>query len=94
MIAEIVIPKLISVSAILSHQARYIDPWLDQCLASVVDGGPTLIEPWVNVSCLWGYVCLYVKDNTLPWSRFPSGDRKLTQCYLNVCTSSAALIQH
>ena len=26
----------------------------DQCWANVVDGGPTLVEHWVDVSCLLG----------------------------------------
>ena len=31
-----------------------IDPMLDQWWARVVDGGSTLIQHWVNVSCLLG----------------------------------------
>ena len=32
---------------------------LDQCWASVVDGGPTLVQHWVDVSCLLG-IPLYI----------------------------------
>ena len=31
-----------------------IPAMLDQCWASVVDGGLTLVQHWVNVSCLLG----------------------------------------
>ena len=37
-----------------SRQTRDIEPLLDQCWASVVDGGPTLNQQWLNVSCLVG----------------------------------------
>ena len=33
---------------------RAIHTRLVQCWASVVDGGPALNQPWVNVSCLLG----------------------------------------
>ena len=32
-----------------SQQTGDIHQWLDQCWSSVVDGGPTLIQPLVNV---------------------------------------------
>ena len=32
------------------------DPMLDQCWANVVDGGPTLVQHWIHVSCLLGYL--------------------------------------
>ena len=38
----------------VSQQARDIDTMLDQCWASVVDGGPTLVKHWVDISCLLG----------------------------------------
>ena len=38
------------------EQARDIEPMLDQCWASVVDGGQTLIQYWVDVFCLLGPV--------------------------------------
>ena len=38
----------------LTKQIRDTDPLLDQCWASVVDGGPTLDQQWVSVSCLLG----------------------------------------
>ena len=34
------------------QQMRGIEPMLGQCWAAVVDGGPTLTQYWVNVSCL------------------------------------------
>ena len=37
-----------------SRQTRDIEPLLDQYWASVVDGGPTLNQQWLNVSCLVG----------------------------------------
>ena len=33
---------------------RHIDPMLDQCWANVVDGGPTLVQLWIDVLCLLG----------------------------------------
>ena len=36
------------------QQTQVIDPMLVQCWASVVDGGPTLDQHWVYVSCLLG----------------------------------------
>ena len=35
-----------------TQQTRYIDPVLGQCWATVCDGGPTLTQHWVDVSCL------------------------------------------
>ena len=37
-----------------SQQTRDVDPMLIQCWANVEDGGPTLNQYWVNVSCLLG----------------------------------------
>ena len=37
-----------------SQQTRDIKPMLGQCLADVVDGGPTLYQQWFNVSCFLG----------------------------------------
>ena len=37
-----------------TQQTRDIDPMLDQCWASVVDGGQTLVQHWVDVSFLLG----------------------------------------
>ena len=34
------------------RQTRHAYPILGQCWLSVVDGGPTLVQHWVNVSCL------------------------------------------
>ena len=39
------------IASLIFQQTRYIDPVLDQCWASVVDGGPTLIQTWVNGLC-------------------------------------------
>ena len=36
----------------LSRQIRHIYSMFDQWWASVVDGGPTLVKHWVDVSCL------------------------------------------
>ena len=36
------------------QQTRHIDPMLEQCWADVVDGGPTLVQHWVDVLCLSG----------------------------------------
>ena len=38
----------------LSQQTRDIDLMLDQCWATVYDAGPTLVQHWVDVSCLPG----------------------------------------
>ena len=35
----------------LSQSTRYTDPILVQCWNSVADGGPTLYQHWVGVSC-------------------------------------------
>ena len=37
----------------LSQQTWGIHPLLDQCWATVVDGGPTLSQQWVSDSCLF-----------------------------------------
>ena len=37
-----------------TQQTQDIDPMLVQCWASVVDGGPTLDQHWVDVLCLLG----------------------------------------
>ena len=39
----------------LNVKMENADPMFDQCWASVVDGGPTLVKHWVDVSCLLGY---------------------------------------
>ena len=44
-----------------SQQTRHIDPMLDQCLANVVDGGPTVIQHWVDVACLLGYDAVWTE---------------------------------
>ena len=42
---------------VVSQQTRDIEPLLDQCWASVVDGGPTLNQQRLNISLLLsGYV--------------------------------------
>ena len=38
----------------LSQQTQDIDPMLDQCCATVYDAGSTLVQHWVDVSCLPG----------------------------------------
>ena len=38
----------------VTQQTRHIDLMLVQCWASVVDGGPTLAQHWIDVSCLLG----------------------------------------
>ena len=35
-------------------QTRDVDPLLHQCWPTVCDAGPTLIQQWINVSCLLG----------------------------------------
>ena len=41
-------------SPVRSQETRDIEALLVQCWASVVDGGPTLNQQWLNVSCLLG----------------------------------------
>ena len=36
----------------ITQQTRDVNPMLYYCWASVADGGPTVIQHWVNVSCL------------------------------------------
>ena len=38
-----------------TQQTRDIDPMMDQCWASVVDGGTTLVQHWVDFSWFAGY---------------------------------------
>ena len=45
---------------ISTQQTPDTDPLLDQCWPSVVDGGPTLIQQWVIVSCLLGRLSLLI----------------------------------
>ena len=54
-------PSLTSISDTFWHlkmaqQIWNIHPMLAQCWASVADGGPTLYQHWVDVSCLLGPV--------------------------------------
>ena len=35
----------------LPQQTRHIYPMFDQCWTNVVDGGPTLVKHWVDMSC-------------------------------------------
>ena len=37
---------------VMSQQTQYIDPMLGYCWPAVYDVGPTLIQHWVNASCL------------------------------------------
>ena len=39
----------VSCITVKPSRTRDIDPMLDQCWASVVDGGPTLVQHWVDV---------------------------------------------
>ena len=38
----------------ITHQTWEAGPALVYCLASVVDGGPTVNQRWANVTCLLG----------------------------------------
>ena len=42
------------ISMVGFQQTRDVDPMLNWCWASVVDGGATSTQHWVNVSCLLG----------------------------------------
>ena len=37
-----------------TEQTRDIEPLLFQCWVSVVDGGPTIKQQWLNISCYKG----------------------------------------
>ena len=41
-------------AAVSNQQTRYIDPMLGECWGDVRDGGPTITQHWVNVSCWLG----------------------------------------
>ena len=61
-------PTQVSGSSFLTtgEQTRHIYPIFDQCRANVVDGGPTLVKHWLDVSC----ACLESRRSrvrTLPW---------------------------
>ena len=48
------------------QQTREINPMLVQCWASIVDGGPTLYQHWLDASCLLGsyILCIHSLYNT------------------------------
>ena len=50
--------------ALMSRQTRHIYPMFDQCWANVVDGGPTLVKHWLDVSCLLGWHLFFSEANT------------------------------
>ena len=50
------LPLLIAASQL----TRDIEPMLGWCWASVVDGGPTSAQHWLNVSCLLGLALQYL----------------------------------
>ena len=43
-----------------SQQTRDVEPLSVQCWASVVDGGPTLNQQWLNVSSLLGWANIWL----------------------------------
>ena len=43
-----------SIVVVLGSLSANIHPLLDQCWSTVYDAGPTVIQQWVNVSCLLG----------------------------------------
>ena len=43
-----------SIAQMPPQQTRDVDPMLVYCWSDVVDGGATLTQHWVNVSCLLG----------------------------------------
>ena len=50
---------------VVSQKTRDIDPMFDQCWANVVDGGPTLVKHWVDVSCFSGMPTVVFADRTM-----------------------------
>ena len=64
----------------------YINPVLTKCWASVVDGGPTLDQHWVDVSCLQVYVISSTLIDTSILS-FLVKHGMLKQCWFNVGTA-------
>ena len=58
-----------------TQQTRDIHPRLVQCWTSVVDGGPTLNQSWVNVSCLLGGTGPPLETLTLTSSPVYESDR-------------------
>ena len=60
-----------------TQQTRDVHQMLVQCWASVADGGPTLHQHWVNVSCLLGidFICFFCLSRWLPARDFQSGGR-------------------
>ena len=63
-----------SLKTIICGKFGMLDPTLDRCWASVVDGGPTFIKLWVNVSCLLGaYIKnMIIQDQRI--SRYPGNN--------------------
>ena len=55
-----------------SQQTREIETLLVQCWASVVDGGPTLSQQCLNVSCLLGSRSLFIACRLRIASIFPT----------------------
>ena len=48
-----------------SQQTLHIHQMLEHCCFSVADGGPTMYQHWVNVSCLLG-ACTHNKHTQCP----------------------------
>ena len=42
--------EIVNSEDIITHEARYTDPMLAQCWASVADDGSTLNQQWIIVS--------------------------------------------
>ena len=49
-----VIPQIPRNGVFSTQQTRHMGLMLEQCWANVVDGGPTLVQHWIDVLCLLG----------------------------------------
>ena len=77
--------------AITSQHTRDIHPLLNQCWSTVYDADQTLIQQWMNVSCLLGY-SIWESQQTrdfepmsfLCWASVVDGGHKLKQHWFKV----------
>ena len=85
-----------------TQQTRHIHPMLEHCCVSVDDGGPTMYQHWVNVSCLLlvgkaqscCIVCIGLLTKHADWPKRSTARElttKLTARELNICLNSTSM---
>ena len=72
-----------------AQQTRYIEPGLGYCWVDVADGGPTLTQHWVNVSCLLGGL---VSLEAYCWPRLQADtDPMSIKCWASVASIHSSI---